>query len=55
MCLEESIYIHNIKDMKLLKTILEIPANPAGELGGGARTPHLIARGFLHKLHVHLD
>lgn len=30
MCLEESIYIHNIKDMKLLKTILDIPANPTG-------------------------
>uniref|UniRef100_A0A8C2SHF7 WD repeat domain phosphoinositide-interacting protein 1 n=1 Tax=Capra hircus TaxID=9925 RepID=A0A8C2SHF7_CAPHI len=31
VCLEESIYIHNIKDMKLLKTILDIPANPTGE------------------------
>ncbi|XP_043441032.1 WD repeat domain phosphoinositide-interacting protein 1 isoform X1 [Prionailurus bengalensis] len=30
VCLEEAIYIHNIKDMKLLKTILDIPANPAG-------------------------
>ncbi|KAM7232696.1 hypothetical protein CapIbe_017457 [Capra ibex] len=30
VCLEESIYIHNIKDMKLLKTILDIPANPTG-------------------------
>ncbi|XP_054989243.1 WD repeat domain phosphoinositide-interacting protein 1 [Sorex araneus] len=30
VCLEESIYIHNIKDMKLLKTILEIPPNPTG-------------------------
>uniref|UniRef100_A0A2K6A6B4 WD repeat domain phosphoinositide-interacting protein 2 n=1 Tax=Mandrillus leucophaeus TaxID=9568 RepID=A0A2K6A6B4_MANLE len=28
VCLEESIYIHNIKDMKLLKTLLDIPANP---------------------------
>ncbi|XP_057570824.1 WD repeat domain phosphoinositide-interacting protein 1 isoform X4 [Hippopotamus amphibius kiboko] len=30
VCLEESIYIHNIKDMKLLKNILDIPANPTG-------------------------
>ncbi|KAM6164332.1 WD repeat domain phosphoinositide-interacting protein 1 [Rhynchocyon petersi] len=30
VCLEGSIYIHNIKDMKLLKTILDIPANPTG-------------------------
>ncbi|XP_059237100.1 WD repeat domain phosphoinositide-interacting protein 1 [Mustela nigripes] len=30
VCLEEAIYIHNIKDMKLLKTILDIPANPTG-------------------------
>ncbi|KAB0403967.1 hypothetical protein E2I00_018512, partial [Balaenoptera physalus] len=32
VCLEESIYIHNIKDMKLLKTILDIPPNPTGEI-----------------------
>ncbi|KAF3817326.1 hypothetical protein GH733_011726 [Mirounga leonina] len=30
VCLEEAIYIHNIKDMKLLKTILDTPANPTG-------------------------
>uniref|UniRef100_A0A2K5C209 WD repeat domain phosphoinositide-interacting protein 1 n=1 Tax=Aotus nancymaae TaxID=37293 RepID=A0A2K5C209_AOTNA len=30
VCLEESIYIHNIKDMKLLKTLLDVPANPTG-------------------------
>uniref|UniRef100_A0A3B3S5V4 WD repeat domain, phosphoinositide interacting 1 n=1 Tax=Paramormyrops kingsleyae TaxID=1676925 RepID=A0A3B3S5V4_9TELE len=30
VCLEESIYIHNIKDMKLLKTLLNTPSNPAG-------------------------
>ncbi|XP_028935509.1 WD repeat domain phosphoinositide-interacting protein 1 isoform X2 [Ornithorhynchus anatinus] len=30
VCLEESIYIHNIKDMKLLKTILDTPPNPTG-------------------------
>uniref|UniRef100_A0A452SZS8 WD repeat domain, phosphoinositide interacting 1 n=1 Tax=Ursus maritimus TaxID=29073 RepID=A0A452SZS8_URSMA len=30
VCLEEAIYIHNIKDMKLLKTILDVPANPTG-------------------------
>ncbi|KAJ1129434.1 hypothetical protein NDU88_007804 [Pleurodeles waltl] len=30
VCLEESIYVHNIKDMKLLKTLLETPRNPTG-------------------------
>ncbi|XP_076852563.1 WD repeat domain phosphoinositide-interacting protein 1 [Brachyhypopomus gauderio] len=30
VCLEESIYIHSIKDMKLLKTLLNTPANPSG-------------------------
>ncbi|KAJ8254502.1 hypothetical protein COCON_G00211140 [Conger conger] len=30
VCLEESIYIHNIKDMKLLKTLLSTPPNPSG-------------------------
>ncbi|XP_036377368.1 WD repeat domain phosphoinositide-interacting protein 1-like [Megalops cyprinoides] len=30
VCLEESIYIHNIKDMKLLKTLLNTPSNPTG-------------------------
>uniref|UniRef100_A0A3P9AA60 WD repeat domain, phosphoinositide interacting 1 n=1 Tax=Esox lucius TaxID=8010 RepID=A0A3P9AA60_ESOLU len=30
VCLEESIYIHNIKDMKLLKTLLNTPHNPSG-------------------------
>ncbi|MGH0176512.1 UNVERIFIED_CONTAM: hypothetical protein FKN15_009907 [Acipenser sinensis] len=30
VCLEESIYIHNIKDMKLLKTLLNTPINPTG-------------------------
>lgn len=32
VCLEESIYIHNIKDMKLLKTLLNTPSNPSGKL-----------------------
>lgn len=31
VCLEESIYIHNIKDMKLLKTILDTPLNIKGK------------------------
>lgn len=31
VCLEESIYIHNIKDMKLLKTILDTPPNTTGK------------------------
>ncbi|TNN29028.1 WD repeat domain phosphoinositide-interacting protein 2 [Liparis tanakae] len=30
VCLDESIYIHNIKDMKLLKTLLSTPPNPSG-------------------------
>ncbi|XP_075938379.1 WD repeat domain phosphoinositide-interacting protein 1 isoform X2 [Anarhichas minor] len=30
VCLDESIYIHNIKDMKLLKTLLNTPSNPSG-------------------------
>ncbi|KAL6095250.1 wipi1 [Pungitius sinensis] len=30
VCLEESLYIHNIKDMKLLKTLLNTPSNPTG-------------------------
>uniref|UniRef100_A0A8C2ZNK6 WD repeat domain, phosphoinositide interacting 1 n=1 Tax=Cyclopterus lumpus TaxID=8103 RepID=A0A8C2ZNK6_CYCLU len=30
VCLEESVYIHNIKDMKLLKTLLNTPTNPTG-------------------------
>ncbi|KAL0993569.1 hypothetical protein UPYG_G00109880 [Umbra pygmaea] len=30
VCLEESIFIHNIKDMKLLKTLLNTPSNPSG-------------------------
>ncbi|XP_026181752.1 WD repeat domain phosphoinositide-interacting protein 1 isoform X6 [Mastacembelus armatus] len=30
VCLEESVYIHNIKDMKLLKILLNTPSNPAG-------------------------
>lgn len=32
VCLEESIYIHNIKDMKLLKTLLNTPSNSSGEV-----------------------
>lgn len=34
MCLEESLYIHNIRDMKVLHTIRETPPNPAGKLMG---------------------
>uniref|UniRef100_A0A2I3RAE9 WD repeat domain phosphoinositide-interacting protein 2 n=1 Tax=Pan troglodytes TaxID=9598 RepID=A0A2I3RAE9_PANTR len=30
VCLEESLYIHNIRDMKVLHTIRETPPNPAG-------------------------
>lgn len=37
MCLEESLYIHNIRDMKVLHTIRETPPNPAGERAAGGR------------------
>uniref|UniRef100_A0A674D7Q4 WD repeat domain, phosphoinositide interacting 2 n=1 Tax=Salmo trutta TaxID=8032 RepID=A0A674D7Q4_SALTR len=30
VCLEESLYIHNIRDMKVLHTIRETPSNPSG-------------------------
>ncbi|XP_056100681.1 WD repeat domain phosphoinositide-interacting protein 1 isoform X2 [Rhinichthys klamathensis goyatoka] len=30
VCLEEALYIHNIKDMKLLKSVLNTPPNPKG-------------------------
>lgn len=30
VCLEESLYIHNIRDMKLLHTIRDTPPNPSG-------------------------
>ncbi|XP_029410984.1 WD repeat domain phosphoinositide-interacting protein 2 isoform X2 [Nannospalax galili] len=38
VCLEESLYIHNIRDMKVLHTIRETPPNPAGKplVGGGS-------------------
>lgn len=39
VCLEESIYIHNIKDMKLLKTLLNTPSNSSGKVeSAGWRT-----------------
>ncbi|KAK6312607.1 hypothetical protein J4Q44_G00182710 [Coregonus suidteri] len=30
VCLEESLYVHNIRDMKVLHTIRETPPNPSG-------------------------
>ncbi|QQP37969.1 WD repeat domain phosphoinositide-interacting protein 2, partial [Caligus rogercresseyi] len=30
VCLEESLYIHNIRDMKILHTIKDTPSNPKG-------------------------
>lgn len=30
VCLEESLYVHNIRDMKVLHTIRETPPNPTG-------------------------
>lgn len=30
VCLEESLYIHNIRDMKVLHTIRDTPSNPEG-------------------------
>lgn len=37
VCLEESIYIHNIKDMKLLKTLLNTPSNSSGKVENSSR------------------
>lgn len=42
MCLEESLYIHNIRDMKVLHTIRETPPNPAGKLTVGRKSTFLI-------------
>ena len=33
VCLEEMLYIHNIRDMKILHTIRDTPPNPQGILG----------------------
>lgn len=30
VCLEESLYIHNIRDMKVVHTIRDTPPNPLG-------------------------
>jgi len=30
VCLEESLYVHNIRDMKVLHTIRDTPPNPTG-------------------------
>ncbi|XP_072298472.1 WD repeat domain phosphoinositide-interacting protein 1 isoform X2 [Eucyclogobius newberryi] len=30
VCLQESLFVHNIKDMKLLQTLMELPSNPRG-------------------------
>lgn len=30
VCLEESLYVHNLKDMKVIHTISDTPANPTG-------------------------
>lgn len=43
MCLEESLYIHNIRDMKVLHTIRETPPNPAGERVGTRQSAFLRA------------
>ena len=42
VCLEESVYIHNIKDMKLIKTLLSTPSNPAGTETGRDRLKPLV-------------
>ena len=42
MCLEESLYIHNIRDMKVLNTIRETPPNPAGKQVAGRKCHCLI-------------
>ena len=30
VCLEESLFVHNIRDMKVMHTIRETPPNPTG-------------------------
>ncbi|KAK2711078.1 hypothetical protein QYM36_012299 [Artemia franciscana] len=43
VCLEESLYIHNIRDMKVLHTIGETPSNPKGlvALSSGSEVSYL--------------
>jgi len=51
VCLEESIYIHNIKDMKLLKTILDTPPNTTGKRGRAVRKGDRLCRSFVEPQH----
>lgn len=40
VCLEESLYIHNIRDMKVLHTIRDTPSNPQGLCALSPSTPN---------------
>lgn len=51
VCLEESLYIHNIRDMKVLHTIRETPPNPSGKSDNQSNflSASLVATNRLHK------
>ena len=40
VCLEESLYIHNIRDMKVLHTIRDTPPNPQGQCALSPNNDH---------------
>jgi len=40
VCLDESLYIHNIRDMKVIHTIRDTPSNPAGLLALSTDSTH---------------
>merc|ERR1712038_716603 len=40
VCLEESLYIHNIRDMKVIHTIRDTPPNPSGLLSLSTDSSH---------------
>lgn len=40
VCLEESLFIHNIRDMKVLHTISQTPPNPSGLVALSTHTDH---------------
>merc|ERR1712213_61567 len=40
VCLEESLYIHNIRDMKVIHTIRDTPPNPSGLLSLSTASSH---------------
>ena len=53
VCLEESLYIHNIRDMKVLHTIRETPPNPTGEQGSTAAVQRSLSVRVFSRLRFH--